>query len=324
MHLRRLWPACHFKISPASLAAERLGFHVAEPETSAALARILATFAAGYNLALGSDSRELVSASLRLRFDAHHVGFALEGAGMAYALQDLLTPWRPSLLLEFVEGPASDHDYIALVGAGLAVARVPRGLAAWSRRSEEIDPLVSWCAWDGVGFYDGIFRPRRALDPRREAPRSLPRVARPLYDAGLGRCLWWREGADPARIAAKISAFADERRSEMWCGIGIAAAYAGGVDAAVIDRLADAAGEHRADLFSGVPFATRMRQKGANPSPWTDFVTRRWLDCDCDRASLLLVTAVDHALAQKPIRERKLGDAYSQVRRKLVAVMGDA
>jgi len=308
-------------IPPRLASFSELGFTPCDAAVRGRLEKVLETFIQGYNLALSIDDPELIAATLHRQLDAHHVGFAFEGAGMYYALRDLLAPWRPSRLRAFLEGPGNDHDYIVAVGAGFALARVPWGRWLWPSYSRRLDPLIVWCLPDGYGFLQGIFHPRRYIAGRADPPSVLPAFARQLFDSGLGRSLWWSQSAEPWRIARVIDAFPEARRPEMWCGIGVAAAYAGGAadaDGAGLE-LRDLAGPYRADFLSGVPFATRMRQKGRNPSAVTDRACELLLGVSADEASDWLVATVERVLADESVaREVRLRDSYLLVRRRLV------
>jgi hypothetical protein len=312
-------------LPPSSASLDRLGFTTGNAEDTAVrgrLDKVLEAFVHGYNQCLAIDDPEELSATLRRELDAHHVGFAFEGAGMGYALLDLLAPWRlnrPGRLRAFLDGPGRDHDYIAAVGAGLAVARLPWGRRLWASYSRHLDPMIAWCLPDGWGFHEGLFHPSRYVDGHAEPPASLSAFARQLFDSGLGRSLWWSQGAEPRRIAQAIAGFAPGRRPEMWCGIGVAAAYAGGVqDAALLD-LDGLAGPFRNDFLSGIPFATRMRQKGRNPSPVTDRACELLLRCTADEASDWIVETVERVVADETVpREIRLRDSYLLVRRRLV------
>jgi hypothetical protein len=301
----------------ASLDAQ--GIEAGAPPVRRHLERVLEAFVVGYDAALEQDDQERVAQGLRDRLDAHHLGFAFEGAGLYYGARDLLVPRRSSRLRAFVEGPARDHDYIATVGAGFALARLPWGLRAWPGYTRRLDPLVAWCLVDGYGFHQGLFQAERYVVRREPPPAALPAFARPLFDAGLGRSLWWSRGAEPELIAAAIGAFPAERRGQMWSGVGLAATYAGGVDDAALLKLRALAGAHLPDLIAGVPFATRMRQKGGNPSPVTERACRVLLGCDADAASDWIVGVVGRVLeGAGAAGDERLRDSYLLVRRQLL------
>jgi len=310
-------------IRPEAVSFDKLGF-LSEAGVRAHLERVLATFVEGYNLALELEDGEVLAATLRSRFDDQHVGFAFEGAGMHLGLRDLLAPWRSSGLRAFIEGPGREFDYITAVGAGFALARLPWGVRTWTSYARRLDPLVAWCLPDGLGFHDGIFHLRRWLDGRREPPASLPPYARQLFDSGIGRSLWWSQGAAPRRIAAVIARFPATRQREMWCGIGVAAAYAGGVTDDELLELGELAGRNRVDYLSGIPFATRMRQKGGNAWSGTDRACRLLLDRTSDDASDWLMEIVDGVVdgdgsdRHSSEYQARLRDSYVLVRQRLV------
>jgi enediyne biosynthesis protein E3 len=296
-----------------------LGFEPCDAEIRGRLERILETFLQGYNLALALADQQELAAALRGRFDDALVGFGFEGAGMAYALLDLLAPWRPHRLRAFVTGAGRDHDYISMVGAGFAIGRLPWGRQCWPAYARRLDPLVAWCLADGYGFYEGMRHPGRYLGGHAAAPAGLAAWARRLFDSGLGRSLWWSQGAEPHRIARAIGGFPAPRQPEMWCGVGIAAAYTGAASDEALATLRQLAGRHLPDLQSGVPFAARMRDKGGNPSQATDRACRLLLGSDTAAASQWLVDTLGRVADDESIeRTVRLRDAYLLVRRRLL------
>lgn len=71
-------------------------------------------------------------------------------------------------------------------------------------------------------------------------------------------------GADIKRISTHIARFLETRRADLWSGVGLAAAYAGGADRNAVADLVDAAGAHRAALAQGVAFAAEARTRAEN------------------------------------------------------------
>jgi hypothetical protein len=306
----------------ASFAAR--GFAPGDPEVQARLERIIQTFLAGYNQALEIEEPEALLRHLDESFDSHHVGFAYEGIGLWFALLDLLLPRRQSRLGALIAGPGKKHDYIITVGAGFAVARLPWGLRALPGLMEKLDPLIGWCIPDGYGFHQGFFHHQRYIEACQPPPAQLPEFARQLFDSGIGRSLWWVKGADPERIASAIGQFPAPRRAEMWCGVGVAATYAGGVNLECVRRLEELAGSFRDDFLCGVPFATTMRQKGGNPSPWTEEVCGLLFDSTAEEVSNRATRRTDALFADwKGSREELRAQAYRLVRGELTAEFGD-
>jgi len=82
------------------------------------------------------------------------------------------------------------------------------------------------------------------------------------------------KGADVAAVANAIDVFPSARRSDLWSGVGLACAYAGGCDRGAIETLRAATGDHFPALAQGVAFAAKTRQRAANLNPHTETVCR--------------------------------------------------
>jgi hypothetical protein len=189
---------------------------------------------------------------------------------MAFALRDALWPFGPSLLSSLAAGSGAPHAYMVTVGAGWAWAllrldAVPRGL--------KLDSAHGWLALDGVGFYYGYFHSRRAVHAARR-PRGLHGYAARAFDQGLGRSLWFVDGARVAAVAERIAGFSEDRRGDLWSGVGLASAYAGGADADQVFEVASRSGslEHFAQ---GVAFAAEARDRAGNPADHTAGLAQR-------------------------------------------------
>jgi hypothetical protein len=252
-------------ISPDETSFSRRGFRCDSPELRENLEQVGISFVRGYNAALESRQPDELAARIAAQVLPAYAGFAFEGAGMALALLDLLTPWRRNRLQRLLAGPGDAHVYIVHVGAGWALARLPVPMDWLLAR---LDRGLCWLALDGYGFHDGYFHWPRSI-ARQEVPRRLGGYARRAYDQGIGRSLWFVEGAGIERIAARIAAFPAARRRDIWSGVGLASAYAGGVDAGALDSLRQAAGADYPALAQGVAFAAAARTHAGNPTPHT-------------------------------------------------------
>jgi hypothetical protein len=250
-----------FRIDPRETTFARRGFDQGERSRQARLERIGRVFLDGYHAAIAAD----VAAALARRLDeveAEVRGFAFEGAAMALALRDALSLRRGRRLATFLKDVAVAHPYTAHVGAGWALARLPPPLHA---RVQLPDPLLRWLAWDGRGFHDAFFRTSRVIRDRAVSSR-LSGYERRAFDQGVGRCLWFHDCADPDRVRSTVREFPAERHADLWSGVGLACAYAGGADRAEIEALVAAAGEHRAHFGQGVAFAAKAhRLAGVSP-----------------------------------------------------------
>jgi hypothetical protein len=251
-------------ISPEEISFDRRGFPSCDPDVRRRLERIGATFLHGYHAAVDYSAPEVLARRLN-RVDAEYRGFAFEGAAMALSVLDLLTPWKRDRWLVFVSGPGAKHVYMVHVGIGWALARLRWRVQPVMRR---LHPLLRWLVVDGYGFHEGYFHWRRYVE-QQARPERLSGYACRAFDQGLGRSLWFVNGADVARIPATIAAFPPTRRADLWSGVGLACAYAGGVDRAAIEALRRAAGHDGPHLAQGAIFAAKARQRAGNPMPHT-------------------------------------------------------
>jgi enediyne biosynthesis protein E3 len=225
--LRRLARAL-FAISPRETSFAVRGFRCDGEEIRERLEGIAATFVGGYHAALEMDPPALAE---RLdREPAFSRGWAYEGAAMALTLLDILTGWRHGRLRRLLDGAGDAHVYIVHVGAG----------------------------WD-EGFFHG-----RAAIAQQRVPRKVSGYARRAFDQGLGRSFWFVQGTDVERIAAAIAAFPPERRPDLWSGVGLACAYAGGIRPEQIEALRRAAGPWTPELAQGVAFAAEARHRAGH------------------------------------------------------------
>jgi hypothetical protein len=222
-------------------------------------------FIHGYNVALANSEPVTLARALQMVPRAD-LGFAYEGAGMALALLDHLTPLRRDRYAGFLSGPGAAHIYMMHVGAGWALARLRRPLEQFLVRC---DPLVRWLVVDGYGFHEGFFHHAKAVRGKGLAGRVTGDVAK-IFDQGLGRSLWFVHGACAEALPRVIARFPISRRADLWSGIGLACAYTGGATAADIIALTEAAGIFHAHLAQGAAFAAEARCWAENETAHTN------------------------------------------------------
>lgn len=223
------------------------------------------TFLEGYHQALQTPEATALGARLD-GIESERRGWAYEGAAMALTLLDALTPWRRRRLQHFLDGPGDDHAYMVHVGAGWALARLGRRP---DRLRTILDPLFHWLVIDGWGFHEGYFRPDRAIEHQRVPGRFHGYTAR-VFDQGLGRCLWFVGGAEAREVSSLIERFPASRRDDLWSGVGLACAYAGGVTPETADGVARAAGAALPHAALGASFAAKARVRAGNVAPHTE------------------------------------------------------
>lgn len=215
----------------------------------------------------GIDARDQWEVERRLSMvDPELRGFGYEGATMAFTILDSMAGGRGRHTRDLLAGPGQPHIFLAYIGIGFAMARLPRPL--WKKVVPDLTgspyyPTMSWLAVDGYGFDRAYFNTRRWVDEQK-VPPPYPWEGSPDYflravDQGIGRALWFIHGARPADVAAAVARFDGHRRPDLWSGVGLAAAFAGGCTADGLAELRHAAGRHRAELAQGVVFAVKAR-----------------------------------------------------------------
>ena len=310
-----------FGISPVETSFARRGFRGDSAAVRERLEGVGLSFAAGYHAGLeesGPEAPAAIAARIDAELDREQRGFAYEGAGMALALRDALTPWRSGQagrdrrLARFLAGPGEAHDYLVQVGAGWILGRLP---LSPERLLGRLDPLRGWLALDGYGFHEGFFHWPRSVE-RQEVPRKLRGYTRRGFDQGLGRSLWFVDGADVQRLPQTIAAFAAARQPDLWAGLGLACGYAGGRTREEVAALREAAGEFAPQLAQGVAFAAEARHRAGNLAPHTELACEVVCGSNAAAASAVCLRAAEGLPADLPGRpayevwRRRIQDHY--------------
>jgi hypothetical protein len=280
-----------FGISLEETTFARRGFRGTHLATRARLESIPRAFAAGYHAALDTDRFEALVPRLQSE-DPELRGFAYEGAALALALRDALGLWRRDRLTRFLQGPGDPHAYLAHVGAGWLLGRLP---LSPRRVRTRLDPLLGWLAIDGYGFHEGFFHWPHYIQGQ-PAPARLTGYERRAFDQGLGRSLWFVDGAEVERLGHTIASFAEARRGDLWSGLGLAASYAGGVGEPELAGLKIAAGRFRPQLAQGAAFAAKARLRAGNVVPFTELAARVL----CELTVQAAASVTDEALINLP------------------------
>ncbi|GAT67164.1 enediyne biosynthesis protein [Planomonospora sphaerica] len=276
-------------ITPNASAAspEVRGFHRKNADAQELLETIGRTFLAGYGYAVEARTpaeaeKELEEVPTRFR------GFAYEGAAMGLAVLDGLSPGRGGRFARFLEGRGRDHVYMAYVGAGWAMARLPR--LRWSRLGP-FDPLLQWLVLDGYGFHQAYFRTRRYVHEQyRPARFPWPAGGPEWYalraiDQGIGRAMWFVGGADAGLVATMIDGFPESRRADLYSGAGLAATYAGGAGEEELAEFLRRAGTHRPQVAQACAFAAEARVRAGLVVPHTRVATEVFCGMTPERAA---------------------------------------
>jgi hypothetical protein len=283
-----------FGISTEEATFKRRGFRDCGPVPTDRLEQVGRTFLRGYHAALIDEAPDALAARLEAVEEAMR-GFAYEGAAMGLVLLDQVSPWRRGRLQAFLGGAGSRHPYMIHVGAGWAIARLP-----WLRRNAEratrgLDPLLRWLALDGYGFHEGYFHWRR-YKGRPEGFGRLGGYAVHAFAQGLGRSLWFVEGADVTRLPSAVASLPRHLHADLWSGVGLACAYAGGAEAREIEWLRASTLSFAAELAQGAAFAAKTRQRAGNLTEHTEVACRIL----CGLSATEAADVTDETLARLP------------------------
>jgi hypothetical protein len=193
-------------------------------------------------------------------------GFAYEGATMATTVLDAMRGGHGHKTADLLNGPGEQHIFLAYIGIGFAMARLPRTL--WKTVLPDLTespyhPTMSWLAVDGYGFDRAYFDTRRWVD-EQYVPKPYPWQGNAGYfrraiDQGIGRALWFIHGAQAAEVIEAVRRFDGHRQADLWSGVGLAATFAGGCSPEGLSLLRRHAGEYRAELALGMVFAVKAR-----------------------------------------------------------------
>lgn len=303
-----------FGISPRETSFEWRRFRGGKGGARERIERIGGVFAQGYHAALLNGEPAVLATELET-VELEFRGFAYEGAAMGLALLDRLTPWRPSRIQGFLTGAGAPHTYMVHVGIGWIAAR-------WPGRIEKVltplDPILRWLVVDGYGFHEGFFHwPRSVVG--QLVPKRLQGYERRMFDQGLGRSLWFVDGADVTLLARTVDSFPLARRGDLWSGIGLASVYAGEISDHDLRLLRDTAGDFLPQLAQGAAFAAKARQRAGNLTPYTDRAAAALCGIPATQAALVTDDALENlpANGSEPgfeIWRRRIQQAFAQPR----------
>lgn len=272
------------------------GFPVVPSPATARLEAIPQAVVCGFEWGIDQDSPWELERRLAL-VEPEMRGFAYEGAAMAAVVLDAMAGFRTHRTRDLLAGPARPHVLLSYIGVGFAMARLPRPL--WGRVLPDLGdvphhPTLSWLAVDGYAFDKAYFDTRRWVDEQHE-PAPYPWLGRADYfpravDQGVGRALWFVHGASVRQVAAAVGRFPARRHADLWAGVGLAAAFAGGAGAAELALLRGRAGEHAAQLALGAVFAAVARTSAGCVPAHTGTATLAFGGLSVDAAVRLAAT----------------------------------
>lgn len=300
-----MWGAVRRRIltpSASNADLEVRGFNAKSPAARELLETVGRSFLDGYARAAEARTADEPERHLE-RLPRQFRGFAYEGAGMGFAVRDALPFGRGGRTIRFLEGPGAPHSYMVYVGAGWALARVPR--FTWPKL-ELGDDLLRWLMLDGYGFHQAYFHTQKYVHEQYREP-NFPWDAKGstwyldhAIDQGIGRAMWFVGGSDPRVVADMFAKFPAERRPDLWAGAGLASTYAGGGDEGELRTFRSLAGPYLPNLAQGSAFAATARVESGLVVDHTALATRVLCGMTPDEATQLCGQTRPAATAEVP------------------------
>lgn len=278
----------HLSLSLNLVDPATRGFLVRDEITYNHLKKVGISFLCGYHAAL-KDHEISIKDQLEL-VDRQYKGFAYEGAAMSLALRDIFFV-KGDRLDRFNSQEGKEHIYMSYIGAGWALARCPH--VNYKKYLDRLDPILKWLVIDGYGFHDGYFYPQKAILQQVIPKKFLGSYASRAYSQGIGRSLWFFTGGEINEIVTHIESFPESRRSDLWSGIGLASAYAGGKNSEVYEDLKRLSKNYWPELAQGVAFACKARHLANLITDHTEYASSIICGVSSIEAALLTDKALD-------------------------------
>lgn len=179
------------------------------------------------------------------KFEPRYRSVAFEGASMGVALANSIDTWK------VYASKTEKHATQVHIGLGWAIAEQQLNLAS---TLSEIDPELQVKVLDGYGYWHGLFR-RRLTIRTQQIPEIITPEIQPGFDQGVGRAIWYTTKGDVAKAVNIMNHFSEDRRPNLWQGIGVASTYVGGCSDELVTELKSAADEFKLNLEKGIEAA---------------------------------------------------------------------
>jgi hypothetical protein len=281
-----------FAPDPRDVTFERRGFHAPGAEQQANLEKVGTIFLTGFGYGLIGRGVSDMETELET-VEKPYRGFAYEGCAMALAVRDALLPARRHWVSEFLAGPGQPHIYMAHIGVGWAMARLPA--IRW-RAIMPQDEVLRWLALDGYGFHQAYFKTSQYVHGQHQGriPLFQPAdYANRAIDQGIGRALWFVNGSDVNAVVDTINRFAADRRGDLWSGAALASVYAGGADAGNLKLMKELAGEYGPHASLGAAFAAKARLLAGLATPDTEIGAQVYCGMSAEEAAGVTEQAIE-------------------------------
>jgi hypothetical protein len=225
-------------------------------------------------------------------FDLAFRSIAYEAASMCIALKDLAAGDELTNWFIFLNGNGALHATQVHVGLGWALAQQQLNPLNYLA---PLTPMMRYRVLDGYGYYEGIFRRRKAIIAK-QLPTFNDVTALSAYCQGLGRSIWYINKGEVTGAKIMIEGFAQASWPDLWRGLGIAITYVGGCTIDGLNQIWAAAGPYRAQLQAGAAMATISRYNAGYFTPSSKIICGHWLKQNEDELVTLnknLISKID-------------------------------
>lgn len=205
---------------------------------------VVSTFQKGLSLSEQEFGLDELISKLN-QFEPRYRSVAFEGASMGVAIQNSLGTWN-----KYAKA-AEKHATQVHIGLGWAIAEGQMNLAS---TLSEIEPDFQVKVLDGYGYWHGLFR-RRLTIRTQTIPKNITSEYQSGFDQGIGRTIWYITKGEVAKVVNIINHFSEDRRANLWQGIGVASTYVGGCSDELIGELKSASSEFKKNFETGIESA---------------------------------------------------------------------
>jgi hypothetical protein len=255
-------------------------------------------FGLGFELAMEHKGDDAIAERLELLESEFH-GFAYEGAVMALTLRDVMSPAPGNKNVENFAGvgrPADHQVFMAYIGIGFALARLPKFLWRRALPNQALlpeHPALNWMILDGYSFHEAFFKTQKWVHDQYISPpvpwkwKGSHDWVLKAMDHGVGRAMWFVNGGDVEQLNNMINGFNPARRSDLWSGAALAATYAGGVGEEALTEFVKKTTEYRREVAQGAVFAVKQRVMANAVTPHTELASEIFCEMPVEEAASL-------------------------------------
>lgn len=161
-----------------------------------------------------------------------------------------ISSWRDFVLKYNSKYSAQIH-----VGLGWALAKSDVEVEKYL---EKINPFMISKVIDGMGYYDGVFKHRKAVKAQKRSDKIGAKYFA-YYDQGVGRSIWYSTFANIDKTKEIIDCFSTDRKLNLWSGVGTACAFVGGQSEFEINNAFEKSGVFQSQFLIGSALAIKNR-----------------------------------------------------------------